>query len=128
MRARLTSASGLQPGNRRETIACREKARTDEAIVLRAGQRKTRMAKAGLPEPQSSGVILHGDAAMVEASSRAEAGLRHEVRPEESGAIKRSRPSRRGLLAIGGIKGANGRLIASELLNRANTGSPKRAS
>jgi hypothetical protein len=55
VRAGLTSAIGLKPGNRRGTIACREKAQTDEAIVLRAGQRKTRMAKAELPEPQSSG-------------------------------------------------------------------------
>jgi hypothetical protein len=107
------------------TIACREKAQTTEAIVSWAGHRKMRMAKAILPEPQSSGSYprrRRSDGCNV-------APLRNRIatRSDRKEAMRSSAssPVRAACLPSAGSKGRMRRLTASHLLNRVNTGSPK---
>lgn len=63
---------------------------------------------------------------MVEASSRAEAGLRTISGPKRAVQLDALGPVGAACPPSVGSKGRTGRLIASDLLNRVNTGSPKR--
>ena len=113
----------LRKGN--GTIACREKAQTAEAIVGWAGHRKMRMAKAKLPEPQSSGSYPRRRRS--DGCNVAPCNNRNARRSDRKEAMRLSAsgPVRTACPPLAGSKGRTRRLTASYLLNRVNTGSPK---
>jgi antirestriction protein ArdC len=99
------------------TIACRDKAQTVEAVVGPAGQHKTRMAKAILPEPQSPGRYPPRrrsdgcNAVPCRCRDATRPGLKRAMRVDALGPASTACPSSRG------SKGRTGRLSASHLLN-----------
>ncbi|WP_376747106.1 ArdC-like ssDNA-binding domain-containing protein [Sphingobium yanoikuyae] len=117
----------LRPRKRRGTIACSEKALSVEAIYGAAGQSKTCMAKAILPEPQFAAIYTRNDVA--------EWLTRHIGRSESAtfilSASRSSDVERPGLSArpthplYGGASERTGRLNTSQPPSRVNAGSPK---
>ncbi len=117
----------LRPRKRRGTTACPEKAQSVETICGAAGQGKTCMAKAILPEPQF--------AATYTASGAVEWLTRHIGRSESAtfilSASRSSDVERPGLPArpthplYGGVSERTGRLNTSQPPTRVNAGSPK---
>ncbi|EIZ77798.1 hypothetical protein WSK_3629 [Novosphingobium sp. Rr 2-17] len=105
------------------TIACRENAQTAETIVGRAGHRKMRMAKATLPELQSSG--FYPRQRRSDGCNAAPCGNRfaHENRYMKRVArLDALGPASTACLLSVGSKGRTERLPASHLLVRVNTG------
>ena len=116
----------LRPRKGNGTIACREKAQTAEAIVGREGHRKMRMAKATLPELQSSGFYPRQRRSDGCSVAPCRNRFAHENRPMKR--VVRSNalgPASTACLPSVGSKGRTERLPASHLLVRVNTGSPK---
>lgn len=117
----------LRPRKRRGTTACPEKAQSVETICGAAGQGKTCMAKAILPEPQF--------AATYTASGAVEWLTRHIGRSESAmlilSASRTSHVQRPGMPArpthplYGGASERTGRLNTSQPPSRVNAGSPK---
>ena len=117
----------LRPRKRRGTTACPEKAQSVETICGAAGQGKTCMAKAILPEPQF--------AATYTASGAVEWLTRHIGRSESTtfilSANRSSDVERPGLPArpthplYGGVSERTGRPNTSQPPTRVNAGSPK---
>ena len=105
----------LRKGN--GTRACRDKAQTVEAIVGRAGQHKTRMVKAILPEPQSPG--RYPPQRRSDGCNAVPCRSRDATRP----GLKRAMlvgalgPASTACLSLKGSKGRTGHLSASHLLN-----------
>ena len=117
--------SRLKSRKRNGTIACREKAQTAEAIVGGAGHRKMPMAKAKLPEPQSSGSYPRGRRS--DGCNVAPCSNRIAMRSDrkEVMQLSASGPARTACPPLAGSKGRMRRLIASYLFNCVNTGSSK---
>ena len=116
----------LKSRNGNGTIACREKAQTAETIVGRAGHRKMRMAKATLPELQSSGFYPRQRRSDGCNAAPCRNRFAHENRLMK-GVWQPSAPGPVGTACPPsvGSKGRTERLPASHLLVRVNTGSPK---
>ena len=101
---------GLELRKERGTTACLEKAQRNEIAVEPAGQRKTCMAKATLPEPQSPGIyMLDGVAAAAVATHRERVRHISRLTPEVAELCSDPAPSSPpGPSAIQRGKGTNG--------------------
>ena len=117
----------LRPRKRRGTTACPEKAQSVEAICDAAGQGKTCMAKAILPEPQFAATYTRSGA--VEWLTRhigwSESAMFMLSASRSSDVERPGLPARPTHPLYGGASERTGRLNTSQPPSRVNAGSPK---
>ncbi|PTR06260.1 ArdC-like ssDNA-binding domain-containing protein [Novosphingobium sp. GV055] len=117
----------LRPRKRRGTTACPEKAQSVEAICDAAGQGKTGMAKAILPEPQFAATYTRSGA--VEWLTRhigwSESAMFMLSASRSSNVERPGLPARPTHPLYGGASERTGRLNTSQPPSRVNAGSPK---
>ncbi len=117
----------LRPRKRRGTTACSEKAQSVEAIYGAAGQGKTCMAKAILPEPQFAATYTASGAAqwLTRRFGRSESAMFILSASRSSDVERPGLPARPTHPLYGGASERTGRLNTSQPPTRVNAGSPK---
>ncbi len=117
----------LRPRKRRGTTACSEKAQSVEAIYGAAGQGKTCMAKAILPEPQFAATYTASGAAqwLTRRFGRSESAIFILSASRSSDVERPGLPARPTHPLYGGASERTGRLNTSQPPSRVNAGSPK---
>jgi len=117
----------LRPRKRRGTTACSEKAQSVEAIYGAAGQGKTCMAKAILPEPQFAATYTRSGAAqwLTRCFGRSESAWFILSASRTSDVERPGLPARPTHPLYGGASERTGRLNTSQPPSRVNAGSPK---
>lgn len=117
----------LRPRKRRGTTACPEKAQSVEAICGVAGQGKTCMAKAILPEPQFAATYTRSGTVewLTRYIGRSESGVLILSASRTSDVEKPGLPARPTHPLYGGASERTGRLNTSKPPTRVNAGSPK---
>ena len=117
----------LRPRKRRGTTACSEKAQSVEAIYGAAGQGKTCMAKAILPEPQFAATYTASGAAqwLTRRFGRSESAMFILSASRSSDVERPGLPARPTHPLYGGASERTGRLNTSQPPSRVNAGSPK---
>jgi hypothetical protein len=117
----------LRPRKRRGTTACPEKAQSVEAICGVAGQGKTCMAKAILPEPQFAATYTRSGTVerLTRYIGRSESGVLILSASRSSDVERPGLPARPTHPLYGGASERTGRLNTSKPPTRVNAGSPK---
>ena len=117
----------LRPRKGRGTTACPEKAQSVEAICGAAGQGKTCMAKAILPEPQFAATYTRSGAAqwLTRHIGRSESATFILSASRSSDVERSGLPARPTHPLYGGASERTGRLNTSQPPARVNAGSPK---
>lgn len=117
----------LRPRKRWGTTACSEKAQSVEAIYGAAGQGKTCMAKAILPEPQFAATYTASGAAqwLTRCLGRSESAMLILSASRSSDVERPGLPARPTHPLYGGASERTGRLNTSQPPSRVNAGSPK---